>query len=272
MKNMCGRKSKSVSALVWVLMAVWPSARPAVGQSRAIADNSFLIEEAYNQEPGVVQHIGAWQRSLRSAPWLFTFTQEWPLGTQRHQLSYTLAFQRIDSPLRNSGLGDAAVNYRYQLLPATDRVALSPRVSLLLPTGRRERGLGTGEVGAQLNVPVSVTLGSSLVSHWNAGLGAVSRVTTYNLGASMIWLLRPSFNVVVEVAWTDQTAGPPSLVVNPGVRWAHNFAGGLQIVPGVAFPVGVGPSRGDRAAFLYLSFEHRFQNVQETLNPNTGPP
>jgi hypothetical protein len=263
---------KSVSGVALALLIVWPVGRPAVAQSRAIADNSFLIEEAYNQEPGVVQHIGAWQRSLRSAPWIFTFTQEWPLGTQLHQLSYTVPFQRTESPLRASGFGDVALNYRYQLLPVDQRVAMSPRVSLLVPTGSRARGLGTGEIGAQLNVPVSVMLGSALVSHWNAGLTAVAGVTTYNLGASMIWLLHPSFNVMVEMAWTDQNAGPQSFVVNPGIRWAHNFASGLQIVPGIAFPVGVGPSRGARAAFLYLSFEHRFQSAREALNPNTGPP
>ena len=53
----------------------------------------LLIEEAYNQEPGVVQHISAWQRSLRSAAWGFTFTQEWPLGTQTLQLRYTIPLQ-----------------------------------------------------------------------------------------------------------------------------------------------------------------------------------
>jgi hypothetical protein len=44
--------------------------------------------------------------------------------------------------------------------------------------------------------------------------------------------------------------------VSPGIRWAWNFPTGLQVVPGIAVPIGVGPSRGDRALFLYLSFEH----------------
>jgi hypothetical protein len=55
-----------------------------------IEDNSFLIEEAYNQEPGVVQHISNWQRSLRTSRWNFSFTQEWPVPTQQHQFSYML--------------------------------------------------------------------------------------------------------------------------------------------------------------------------------------
>src|SRR6266508_4143081 len=159
------------------LLSVSPSGRPAVAQSvgaqsPAISDNSFLLEEAYNQEPGVVQHISAWQRALRSAAWAFTFTQEWPVGTQTHQLSYTIPVQRTESP-STTGLGDAALNYRYQLRGAEEPVAIAPRLSLLLPTGSSARGLGTGHVGVQLNVPVSVALAPWLVSHWNAGMSAV---------------------------------------------------------------------------------------------------
>jgi len=59
-----------VTGIAW--LSVSPPGRPAVAQSvgaqsPAIGDNSFLIEEAYNQERGVVQHISAWQRTLRSA-------------------------------------------------------------------------------------------------------------------------------------------------------------------------------------------------------------
>jgi len=212
------------------------------------------MEEAYNQERGVVQHISAWQRALRSTAWAFTFTQEWPLASQPHQLSYTVPLQRTARP-SSTGLGDAALNYRYQLRRAAARVAIAPRLSLIVPTGSAARGLGTGHVGAQLNLPVSVTLGPAFVSHWNAGVTSAARVTTYNLGASMIWLVDPAFNVMVEVVWTDQTAATHDIVVNPGIRWAHNFASGLQIVPGLAFPQG-------RAAFFYLSFEHRFRRPE----------
>ena len=260
---MCDHRLRNASLIALALWAVGPSGSAALAQTPAIADNSFLIEEAYNQEQGVVQHISAWQRALRAAPWTYTFTQEWPLRGQRHQLSYTVPFQRTESPARHTGFGDAALNYRYQLA-ANRRLAVAPRLSMVLPTGSEVRGLGSGAWGAQLNLPVSVTLGSSLVSHWNAGVGAVPDVTTYNLGTSLIWLVHPAFNVMFEVAWTDQTTGTHSVVLNPGIRWAHNFRSGLQIVPGIAFPVGVGPSRGERAAFLYLSFEHRFR-------PEIGP-
>lgn len=238
------------------VLAVGPSGRLAVGQG--IADNSFLIEEAYNQEPGVVQHISVWQRGLGTAAWAFAFTQEWPLAGQRHQLSYTVPVQRTESP-SETGLGDAALNYRLQVRGADRAVAVAPRISVLIPTGSEARGLGSGEFGAQLNLPVSAKLGSSLVSHWNAGVAGVAQTTVYNLGASMIWMARSTFNLMLEVAWSDQNgAGGESFVVNPGIRWAHNFRSGLQVVPGIAFPVGIGSSAGERSALVYLSFEHRY--------------
>ena len=42
----------------------------------AIQDNSFLLEEAYNQEAGVVQHINTFTRYRESRDWVYTFTQE----------------------------------------------------------------------------------------------------------------------------------------------------------------------------------------------------
>jgi len=42
---------KNLSVFALLLLTIRPSGRPAVAQSRSISDNSFLIEEAYNQEP-----------------------------------------------------------------------------------------------------------------------------------------------------------------------------------------------------------------------------
>ena len=53
-----------------------------------------------------------------------------------------------------------------------------------------------------------------------------------------------------------------ALHVSPATRWCYDFKNGLQIVPGVAFPIGVGPSKGDHAFLLYLSFEHPFRKAK----------
>jgi hypothetical protein len=67
-----------------------------------IQDNGFLLEEAYNQEAGVVQHINTFTRSSAGA-WTYSFTQEWPLGGIAHQLSYTIRLQHADAD--GTGLG-----------------------------------------------------------------------------------------------------------------------------------------------------------------------
>jgi hypothetical protein len=52
-----------------------------------------------------------------------------------------------------------------------------------------------------------------------------------------------------------------NLYISPGIRWAYNFKSGLQIVPGIAVPLGAGPSAGEKGIFLYLSFEHPLRKV-----------
>jgi hypothetical protein len=55
------------------------------------------------------------------------------------------------------------------------------------------------------------------------------------------------------------------MLLNPGVRFAINRPSGLQIVPGIAYTIGVGPSNGRRAIFLYLSFEHPLRWLKKHL-------
>ncbi len=58
-------------------------------------------------------------------------------------------------------------------------------------------------------------------------------------------------NVPKEGARTLENA----VFLNPGIRFAINFKNGLQIVPGLAVPIGIGPS-DSFGLFTYLSFEH----------------
>ena len=258
---------------------------PAFAQKdpTGIQDNSFLVEEAYNQEKGVVQHISAFSYYADSHDWSYTFTQEWPVGGQRNQFSYTLASVRPGAfASQGAGIGDALLNYRYQLVGRGDtRVAFAPRLSLVLPAGNSNFGRGYGGTGVQSNLPLSVVLHRKLVSHWNAGAtyipharnSAGDRAATwsYNAGQSFIWLAHPRFNVMLEtyylnaetVAAPGKTDWSKALFLNPGIRWAYNFSNGLQIVPGLAVPVGVGPSAGEKGVFVYLSFEHPFQKIAE---------
>ena len=66
-----------------------PAATRKSAEPFAITDNSFLVEEAFNQEAGIFQNIfGA---VFVSGNWAFNFTQEWPVVSQAHQFSYTLS-------------------------------------------------------------------------------------------------------------------------------------------------------------------------------------
>ncbi|MEA2490172.1 MAG: hypothetical protein QOH21_1964 [Acidobacteriota bacterium] len=226
-----------------------------------IADNSFLIEEAYNQEPGVVQHIALAQFATKGGDWASSFTQEWPAGSLRHQLSYTATALRADG---STGVGDFALNYRYQLVgDGESRLAISPRLSLVLPLGDEDAGRGAGATGVQFMLPVSLVLSPRFVAHWNAGVALTPArdQRAWTAGQSIVWLAHPRVNALVETVWTrnDLEAGAreTTLVISPGIRWSYNLPGGLQIVPGIAIPFSV---RGEdsRAVIAYLSFEHPF--------------
>src|ERR1044072_8276912 len=178
----------------------------AVAQEGAIQDNSFLVEEAYNQEPGVVQYIAVREVPRHGGDWRFDFTQECPAPNLRHQLSYTVPVARVDG---KGGLGDLAVNYRYQLLGDGDaRLAVAPRLSVLLPTGDEDEGLGAGGTGVELNLPVSWIASDRVVAHWNLGgarpfdadgegTAAADRDAVF-AAQGLVWLARPTLNFVLE--------------------------------------------------------------------------
>ncbi len=243
-----------------------------------IRDNSFLIEEAYNQDPGVVQSIQSLQRTSSSGEWIYSFTQEWPAGGPRHQVSYT--FNWAHAAIENgahSGFGDLALHYRYQLLGGPEsNVSISPRFSLLLPTGSAREALGSGGFGLQVSLPLSVVLAPRWVAHSNVGYTFIrrgadpagDRADLYipNLGQSVVWLVSRRVNLMLEAVWLggENVVGERRVdhandcFVSPGLRWSHDFPSGMQIVPGLAVPIGVGPSHGNRSILLYLSIEHPF--------------
>ena len=262
----------------WILLlctsALWsqtPSAPPK------IEDNSFLMEEAYNQEYGVVQHIQTFTRDFDSGDYVYSFTQEWPIDLDpRHQFSYTLQGVRT-SELSNSGFGwgDTFLNYRFQLCKG-DQLAITPRASVILPSGNSSFGHGAGSAGFQTNWAFSYRLRPKWTLHSNAGwtvfpgqknlAGQTAATNSFNLGQSVIWLARPRFNVLLETIYganagvvaTGKSSREHDLIFNPGVRWAYNLKNGTQIVPGISMPTGAAQNRGQVGVLFYLSVEHPF--------------
>ena len=232
-----------------------------------IADNSFLVEEAFNQEAGIFQNIFNAMRS--NGVWEPTFTQEWPVGTQAHQFSYTLSWL---SGQGTTGFGDTLLNYRYQaMLDGPGRAAFSPRVSLILPTG----SVGAASAGLQVNLPFSKQV-NDITWHWNAGFTWLSSVETPRpenevsltspfLAGSGIYRLRPMFHLMLEsVANFDEyptldgTERETFFTLSPGVRGGWNL-GDQQLILGLAIPVTWGGGETGSGAFFYLSYELPFK-------------
>ena len=240
--------------------------RPAA----AIQDNSFLIEEAYNQEAGVIQHINNWRRQGKD--WYYTFTQEWPISSQTHQFSYSVPYSWLKTDTgRESGFGDLQFNYRYQLsLETANRPAIAPRISLITPSGSADKGLGAGSYGTQFNLPISKIVSDRVTFHGNAGFTHYYDIkghspTSYLMGGSMIYAVNRDFNLMLEGLreWSESVNDvgaverERSFTLSPGARYAFNFDGGTQVVLGAAAPIRVtDEGKRDFGAFFYLSVEH----------------
>jgi hypothetical protein len=262
----------SHARLVALLVTATVASTAGAEEAKKIQDNSFLIEEAYNQEAGVVQHALAFIYERRSREWEASFTQEWPFRSQSHQLSYTIPLLRGGEPLA-TGIGDVALNYRYQAV-LTDDVAVAPRFSVIAPTGSYRKGRGSGGTGLELQLPVSIEVGEHFVTHWNAGVthtprrrasdGTRAKATDYSAGASVIWLASSTFNLMLEAitmsdAVVDEGGGTHrerTTLLSPGFRYAIDHASGAQTVIGLAVPTRVGSGEHTRSLFLYFSFEH----------------
>jgi len=242
-----------------------------------IEDNSFLLEEAYNQDAGVVQLIQSYQYTkINSTDSLrvYNLTVEMPAPNRTHQFSFTVPSTTATvNDVTNSGTNDLFLNYRYQLMDS-EKIAISPRLSVILPTGKRESGFGTGALGLQFNMPLSFELNESWMNHWNFGYtftgqaqsagGTVGANTiSTNFGTSFIYLASDTFNLMTEFVHTSTDASngdgtksrSESYYISPGFRYAINTKD-VQYVPGVSLPMGIGPSESeDYSVLLYLSVE-----------------
>ena len=257
-----------VLAVAFLTIASAVGAQPADSSALppVVQDNSFLVEEAYNQEAGIVQHVSTFAARRGSSGFEFTFAQEWPLFSIKHQLSFDLPIVRSGS---STGLGDIALNYRYQLLgDGNAKVAIAPRISMLIPTGDWKRGRGNGAPGGEAAIAGSFIASRLFAADTNFGLaftprarnasGAREDAHEYSIGQSIVFTGSAVIQPLVEAIYSDGSFGE-QLLIAPGVRAAFNFSSGLQIVPGLAFPLGAGSSRGEKGVFAYLSFEHPFK-------------
>jgi hypothetical protein len=238
--------------------------------AKGVQDNSFFVEEAYNQEAGVVQHIFNLPIFFRHGDKEIppSFTQEWPLFSQTHQLSYTVPYTFTSDA---NTFDDVRLNYRLQALMESERTpAFAPRFTLVLPTGDPDKEIGHDHLGYEINLPFSKIVSDRWTLHFNAGGSVFPAVHdrdlwNYNLGASAIFAVSKDFNLMLEsVVNGEQDVSSRHLersisaLLSPGARYAFNLPNDLQIVVGAAVPVGLTSDSPDWGLFFYLSFEHPF--------------
>jgi DtxR family transcriptional regulator, Mn-dependent transcriptional regulator len=263
--------SKLLVQLSGALLLLLAGARGVSAQARPfeIADNSYLVEEAFNQEPGIFQNIFN-LRVNEDGDWEASFTQEWPVFSQTHQFSYTLPYAALGGA---SGPGDLMLNYRWQAtMEAESLPAISPRFSLILPSGNSRDGLGNGGPGWQINIPVSKQFGDLYV-HANAGFthlplsdseGADYDLLTPHVALSGIWRARPMFQVMVEsvVEWEESIVDALErrdtlFTLSPGFRTGWN-TGDAQTIVGLALPIEFSDGSAGLGVFGYFSYELPF--------------
>ena len=259
-----------------------PAATRKAAEPFAITDNSFLVEEAFNQEAGVFQNIAG--AVFVNSNWAFNFTQEWPVVSQAHQFSYTVtALDNGDG----AGIGDTLLNYRYQALTeGPGRPAFSPRASLIIPTGDAFRLRGSGSTGLQVNLPFSKQTGD-WYWHWNGGFTWLPKAEALandpnddrridlfspSLAASGIYRVRQMFNLMLEgvllfneltgdfdeVTDDGRTVRVTTFTLSPGARGGWNL-GDQQLILGVAMPVTWVEGSAETGVFVYLSYELPFK-------------
>ena len=231
----------ATALLVALALAAGPR-EPVEPALEPLMDNSFLLEEAYNQEAGVVQHIFTFTRDRASGAWALGFTQEWPVPDERHQLSYTLTFANDGNKGGEQGLSDILLNYRFRVTQG-EEVAFAPRLTAILPGSDADPGVGFRGFGGQLNLPVSVRLAPRLVTHTNLGLtwvpsgrdgSARAQWLGYGAGQSFVWLATPRFNLLAELLWTSteavvagHTSRQQTFSASPGLRYGIDLPGDL---------------------------------------------
>jgi hypothetical protein len=250
-------------------------------------DNSFLLNEAFTQEKGIMQFISTiYHDNLHDKNFSCTFTHEIPLNHHRHQVSYSLRYNFMQPQATsqdNDGWGDTDIGYAYMLSGKEAWIMVVPQLTIIIPTGDPSRDLGYGGLGGRLALTITKRLSRKLVSHYNASYTIVHKADRYNeisgekvkafektlhdqdLAGSIIWYPVRKVNIMLEYisSFRSQisTSGTISKiqesVVNPGFRLALDLKT-LQIIPGLSVPIAFSNDyQRQTGVFVYLSIESR---------------
>ena len=275
------RSAQIVAAfIVAILCSAAVSAQTATPAKAAsapfeIIDNSFLVEEAFNQEAGIFQNIA--DMVFVDGNWGFNFTQEWPASSRRSISCRTRCRRSTTetdpaSAIRKSTIGisygwrarTAGIFAARQPGGADGRRAATPRIRIAGPAGQ----------------PAVQQAGNDWYWHWNAGVTWLPRAESLDpapntdtrvdlmspfLAASGIYRVRQMFNLMLEsVLRFDElvdetgTRRETAFILSPGFRGGWNI-GEQQLIVGAAVPITWVDGETEPGLLLYLSYELPFK-------------
>lgn len=260
----------------FAVIIVFMATSTLFAQESGIRDNSFLVEEAFNQEPGEMQHIFNFIFGLHNEDIEAAHTTEFSLYRKQLQGAVSGSFSNDQVTLSESVVG---LHLRYQFLDDPS-FASAFRLAGLTDLSIKD------EFEFQSNLSMSIPIALRWIVHANVGLtyvdfGNASIVDAFGsgnyrrsdyqwnhtAGGSAIYALDQNFHLMIEYVFNrsiDYSSGYSTSrfttdtgIINPGFRYAINLISGSQWVIGAGVPIGVMESnRDDRQLFIYLSFEH----------------
>lgn len=233
-----------------------------------IEDNSFLLEEAYNQEIGVYQFIQNYQTFGKSGRYKYSFQNEIPITNETQQFSYEFRYERAEDE-RHGAVNDPVINYRIQPY-SKDGVMFADRFGLIIPLGRVEKDAGNGVWGLEFMHAGSIELNDSFQTHFNIGVNYLPHakfedtnnrksITNLILGSSLVHHWKDNLNFLMEALYESEDQDDPQLSLSPGMRWSFDFEwNDTQMVHGISFPIEVLNDSTEKSVFFYFSMEPSF--------------
>lgn len=230
-----------------------------------VEDNSFLLEEAYNQNPGEIQLIQRYQTFQHERP-EYGVEIEAPITDNTHQFSLAIG--------RQENLSDLEVGYRFQAINVEGKM-LTEGLRIILPTGSLRNESDHGVVGYEWLQSATVVFNEKISNHWNLGVRVYPNaespstsddrtLTNFIGGTSLVYYYQEDLNFLLEGLFESEEMiddrgeieSEVRFTLNPGVRFAWNIDWQKsQIVPGIAFPVVFNDEKTNPGVFFYFSWE-----------------
>lgn len=244
-------------ALVGVVFAT-----AALGEALPLPNTTFLIEEAWRSDAAIMQHAVWFTEEDRTYVW----TLELATPERPHRFSMSLPVTIRDPALLS--VSEISLDYAWQFMGQSgDRMALSPRVSLIVPIDGHT--LRSDALGIDVAVPLTVLHRPSLATHWNVRAGwsprAGGRIETA-LGFGAVRAVGERLIAVLETELGTYSEGGDrieELIVSPALRWRLEPLASRGIFPGFAVPITHSSGDFTVGVVFQMMFEHELSRSSE---------